>query len=68
MTKTAQDLALPIDEIASHMLRRYSSAKVAMEMAHWHAMDYAAGSALRARWLLVRETIGRLRDQNMLNK
>ena len=59
-TKAGQDRAPTIEEIARGMLGRYSSAKVAMEMAHWHAMDHADGSPSRARWLRVRETIGRL--------
>jgi hypothetical protein len=59
-TKATQDQAMSIDEIARGMLRRYSSARVAMEMAHWHAMDHAEGSASRARWLRVMGTIERL--------
>ena len=59
-TKAGQDRAPTIEEIARGMLSRYSSARVAMEMAHWHAMDHAEGSPSRARWLRVRETIDRL--------
>jgi len=49
------------ETIARGMLS-YSSAKVAMEMAHWHAMDHAEGSAGRARWQRVREAIARLKE------
>jgi hypothetical protein len=58
--KAGQDRVPTIEEIARGMLGRYSSARVAMEMAHWHAMDHAEGSPSRARWLRVRETIDRL--------
>lgn len=60
MEKTAD----PAEEetVARGMLNRYSSPKVAMEMAHCHAMDHGPESELRARWLRVKETIGRLKD------
>ncbi len=48
------------ETVARGMLRRYSAATVAMEMAHWHAMDHAEGSAGRARWQRVRGLIERL--------
>lgn len=48
------------ETVARGMLRRYRSTAIAMEMAHWHAMDHAEGSAERSRWLRVRATIERL--------
>ena len=51
---------LSVDEIARGMLRRYSSAKLAMEMAHWHGMDYGPGSEGRKKWAQVRREIARL--------
>jgi len=48
------------ETVARGMLHRYRAATVAMEMAHWHAMDHAEGSAGRARWQRVRGLIERL--------
>lgn len=57
-----EETAGPADEqtVARGMLSRYSSPKVAIEMAHWHAMDHAEGSEGRSRWQRVKETIARL--------
>lgn len=57
-----EETADPAEEetVARGMLSRYRSAKVAMEMAHWHAMDHDEGTAHRARWLRVQATIRRL--------
>lgn len=49
-----------VREIAAGMLARYSTAKVAGEMAHFHAMDFPAGSAERSYWYRVGAEI---RDQ-----
>lgn len=49
------------ETVARGMLSRYKSAKVAMEMAHWHAMDHAPETEHRARWLRVKEAIARLK-------
>lgn len=46
---------------AEGMLRRYSSAKIAAEMAHLHGMDYPAGSAQRRYWEQVKTEIARLK-------
>jgi len=66
----AEETAAPAEEatVARGMLHRYRSAEVAMEMAHWHAMDHAEGSARRARWLRVREMIGRLSVEKISRK
>jgi hypothetical protein len=47
-------------EIAKVMLSRYSSANVAAEMAHWHAMDYKEGDPRREKWLSVHREIRRI--------
>jgi len=48
------------ETVARGMLGRYRTAAIAMEMAHWHAMDHAAETEGRARWLRVRALIERL--------
>lgn len=48
------------EDVARNMLRRYRTVAIAMEMAHWHAMDHAEGSEGRARWLRIRTTIEHL--------
>ena len=48
------------ETVARGMLGRYRTATIAMEMAHWHAMDHAEGSEGRARWLRIRTMIERL--------
>jgi hypothetical protein len=47
-------------ETARRMLSRYSSPKVAAEMAHFHAMDHPPGSTKRSYWQRVRDEILRL--------
>lgn len=44
------------EQAAQGMLKRYSTPKVAAEMAHWHAMDYREGDPRRIYW----ETVSRL--------
>ena len=65
-----EEAADPAEEatVARGMLSRYRSAAIAMEMAHWHAMDHAEGSAHRARWQRVHETIGRLSKEKVPRK
>jgi hypothetical protein len=48
------------ETVARRMLGRYRTAAIAMEMAHWHAMDHGAKTAGRERWLRVRLLIARL--------
>jgi hypothetical protein len=52
--------AVEEETIARGMLSRYKTPQIAMEMAHWHAMDHAEGSDGRARWQRVRGLIERL--------
>ena len=44
-------------EIAEGMLKRYSTPKISMETAHFHAMNHPEGSLLRKHWLDVRREI-----------
>lgn len=49
-----------VDDIARTMLARYSSPKVAREMAYMHAMDHRVGDPRRAKWLAIYARIGSL--------
>lgn len=49
-----------IEETAKRMLARYSSSKVATEMALFHACDYHEGSAQYKRWRAVADKIKEL--------
>jgi hypothetical protein len=46
-----------VEETAQRMLVRYSTPKVAREMAFWHAMDHVYGSAGRIFWDAVYQEI-----------
>ncbi len=61
-----ESTADPSDEetVARGMLKRYRTSAIAMEMAHWHAMDHAADTEGRARWLRVRSLIERLSKES----
>lgn len=48
------------DRIARGMLRRYRTARLATQLAHWHAMDHAEGNTERDRWLRVHAAIERM--------
>lgn len=47
-------------ETARCMLGQYSTAAIASEMAHWHAMDYGRETEGRAYWKLVGRIIRQL--------
>lgn len=47
-------------EIAASMLKRYSTVKVATDMAHYHSMDYPRHSEARRFWQEVGREIARL--------
>lgn len=49
--------------IAEGMLKRYSTFKVASDMAHYHAMDYPRHSEERTFWKEVGREISRLSRQ-----
>lgn len=57
---TARASTLDVQDVAAGMLARYSSLAVAMEMAHWHAMDYPEGDPRRVRWQAVGRKIREL--------
>ncbi len=48
-----------VEQVASSMLKRYSSAKIAQEMAFMHAMDYPEHDERHQRWIAIRHAIGR---------
>ncbi len=52
------------ETVARGMLSRYRTVAIALEMAHWHAMDHAAKTEGRARWLRVRSLIERLSKED----
>jgi hypothetical protein len=47
-------------EAAEGMLKRYSSARVASEMAHFHACDYRDGDERRAYWEAVKVEMAKI--------
>ena len=51
-------------DTARRMLARYSSATVAADMAHWHAMDYPPGDPERVYWQLVGTLIRQIGKAN----
>jgi hypothetical protein len=48
------------EEAARGMLRRYLSAKVASEMAHFHACDYRVGDERRTYWEAVKTEMNKI--------
>jgi len=48
-----------IEQVAESMLKRYSSAKIAREMAFMHAMDYPEHDDRHQRWIAIRGAIAR---------
>jgi hypothetical protein len=51
------------EKAARGMLRRYSSAKVAGEMAHFHACDYRVGDERRTYWEAVKSEMKKILKQ-----
>jgi hypothetical protein len=54
---TSHDEERKIEAVAEGMLKRYSTPKVAREMAYIHAMDHPPNSDKRIYWLRVYERI-----------